>query len=97
MSTTSLRWPPKDPADVLDYSIDWTEQLALPATPDSIATVAWTVPAGLTKGADSHAGGVATVWLSGGVAGTDYAVTCRIVTAGGRTIERSAKLQVKEL
>jgi len=28
---------------------------------------------------------------------TDYTITCRIVTAGGRTLERNVKLQVKEL
>jgi hypothetical protein len=40
---------------------------------------------------------VATTWLSGGVAGTDYTITCRIVTAGARTLERSVMLFVKDL
>jgi hypothetical protein len=97
MSIALLRWPAKDPSDNLDYSIDWTDQLALPSTPDTIATVAWTVPAGLTAGAQYHASGIATTWLSGGTAGTEYVVACRITTSAGRVIERSARLAVREL
>jgi hypothetical protein len=97
MNIALLRWPTKDPADDLDYSIDWRDQLALPDTPDTIATVAWTVPADLTAGAQYHASGIATTWLSGGAAGTEYVVACRITTAAGRVIERSARLAVREL
>ena len=35
-------------------------------------------------------------WISGGTAGTTYRVTCRIVTAGGRTDDRSIFIKVKE-
>ena len=97
MPIAALRWPDKDPADVLDYGLDWSEQLALVSPADTISSATWTVPAGLTAGAQFVVGGVATTWLSGGTAGTDYTVTCRIVTAGGRTLERSVKLLVKEL
>lgn len=97
MSIAALRWPAKDPADHLDFSIDWSDQLAIGAAPDTISTVVWTVPAGLTAGVQSHAAGVATTWLSGGAAGTEYVVTCRITTAAGRIIERSARLAVREL
>lgn len=100
MPVAALRWPNKDPADVLDYGLDWSDQLALVSPTDSISNATWTVPAGLTVGAQFVAGGVATIWLSGGTAGangTDYTITCRIVTAGGRTLERSVKLLVKEL
>jgi hypothetical protein len=41
-------------------------------------------------------GTVTTVWLSGGVAGTDYLVTVRIVTDGGRTDERSLTIRVRQ-
>lgn len=94
------RWPDKDPADVLDYGLDWSNQLSLAKPDDTISSVTWTVPAGLTSGAQSVVGSVAVIWLSGGTAGangTDYTITCRIVTAGARTLERSVNLQVKEL
>lgn len=97
MTTAPLSWPDKDPADVLDYSIDWSAQLALPTEPDTIESVTWTVPSGLTKESQSHAEGIATAWLSGGVSGREYLVACRIVTAGGRTLERSARLLVRDL
>jgi hypothetical protein len=97
MPIAALRWPDKDPADVLDYALDWSDQLALTSPSDTISSATWTVPAGLTAGAQFVVGGLATIWLSGGVAGTDYTITCRIVTAGARTLERSVILYVKEL
>ena len=97
MPIAALRWPDKDPADVLDYGMDWSDQLALTSPADAISSAIWTVPAGLAAGAQFVVGGVATSFLSGGTAGTDYTITCRIVTAGGRTLERSVKLLVKEL
>jgi hypothetical protein len=97
MPIAALRWPDKDPADVLDYALDWSDQLSLTSPADTISSATWTVPAGLTAGAQSVLGGVATIWLSAGVAGTDYTITCRIVTAGARTLERSVMLFVKEL
>lgn len=96
MPVAALRWPDKDPADVLDYGLDWSDQLALVTPADTISSATWTVPAGLTAGAQFVIGAVATIWLSGGTAGTDYTITCRIVTAGGRTLERSVKLLVRE-
>ena len=97
MPIAALRWPDKDPADVLDYGLNWSDQLALISPADTISSVTWTVPAGLTAGAQFLVSGVATIFLSGGTAGTDYSVTCRIVTAGARTLERSVMLNVKEL
>jgi hypothetical protein len=95
MPVAALRWPDKDPADVLDYAMDFADFLASPI--DTIASVVWTVPAGLTAGTQYNVSGVATVWLSAGAAGTDYAITARVITAGGRTIERSAALYVRDL
>jgi len=82
----------KDPNAVLDYTIDWSRWLA----GDQIATSAWLVAAGLTKVADSRAGSLATVWLSGGTAGQSYTVTNRITTTGGRTEDRSFTIRVEE-
>jgi hypothetical protein len=100
MPIAALRWPDKDPAEVLDYGLDWSDHLALKDPNDTISSSTWTVPAGLIAGAQFVIDGVATIWLSGGTAGAngaDYTLTCRIVTSGGRTLERSVKLMVKEL
>lgn len=91
------RWPDKDPADVLDYTIDWSEELAAAEPDDAIAAVLWTVPAGITQGATATVGARTTVWLSGGTAGADYTVACKITTEQGRVIERSRKIRVRQL
>lgn len=86
-------WPPKDPDDVLDYSIDWSAVLAQDA--DTIATIVWTVPAPLAKVSQAEAGSVAVVWISGGVDGTRYPIGCRLTTVGGRTYDRTFDLLVR--
>jgi hypothetical protein len=97
MNFPVLRWPTKDPSDVLDYSFDVNEFLMLSTPPDTIAGVVWLVPAGLTAGAQYHAAGVATIWLSGGAAGETYTLTATVTTAAGRVVERSLVLPVREL
>ena len=92
-------WPAKDPDDILDFSVDWSEQLEADGTaeaPDTISTVTWTVPAPLTKNSQTEANGIATAWLAGGEAGTRYDIRCRIVTAGGRTYDRTINLVVRQ-
>ena len=87
-----MEWFIKDPNAVLDYTIDWSRWLGT----DTISTATWTVQTGITKVTDSKTTTTATVWLSGGTAGTDYTVTCRITTVGVRTDDRSIKIQVRE-
>ena len=84
----------KDPQAVLDYTIDWTKWLD--EVSDTIATSTWTVPTGLTKVTESNTSKLATVWLSGGTVGTNYTVTNRITTAGGRTDDRSITTRGRE-
>lgn len=97
MPVASLRWPDKDPADVLDYTLDLRPFLEAVTPEDDIFSVTWIVPAGLTLNSQTQGVGLATVWLSGGTAGTDYTVTARVVTDAGRTIERNVNLYVREL
>ena len=87
----------KDPDAVIDYKFDWTRWLAeTTTTTDTISTSSWTVPSGLTKDSDSNTTTSTTVWLSGGTAGTAYQVANRIVTAGGRTADRTMTVYVQE-
>jgi hypothetical protein len=88
----SKRWPPKDPDEVLDYGVDWSLRLA----GDVISTSAWTIPAGLTKQTDTKTNTSTTVWLSGGVDGQSYDNLNHIVTAGGRTMEQTVELRIKQ-
>ena len=73
----------KYPTDVTDFPINWSLWLASKSN-DTIKTVTWVVPTGLTKTDSTLLSSVATIWLSGGVAGTTYDVVCRITTNGGR-------------
>jgi hypothetical protein len=82
----------KDPAAVLDYGIDWADWL----DGDTIASSAWTVDAGLTEDSDSRTATTTTVWLSGGTAGVEYKAVNQIVTAAGRTDERTLTIMVRE-
>lgn len=89
--TLKLTWPDKDPADVLDYQIDWSAALGA----DTIVASVWQAP-GYTINSNSFTGTTTTVWLAGGSPGANR-ITNRITTAGGRTIERSVHQTVGEL
>jgi hypothetical protein len=82
----------KDPDEVLDFSILW--DLILGA--DTIVTSAWAV-SGVTKDSDTFSATVATIVVSGGVAGTSATATNTITTAAGRTHVRSLTLLVRDL
>ncbi len=81
----------KDPDATLDYTVDWTDWLM---ADDEIQSASWVTPAGLTVESESHTTTAATVWLSGGQAGSEYAVVSRIVTADGREDDRTIWIKV---
>lgn len=75
----------KDPDAVLDYTVDWGAWL----DGDTIATSDWVVPDGITEDAATNTTTSATIWLSGGTEGAAYRIVNRIVTAAGRTDDRT--------
>jgi hypothetical protein len=78
----------KDPTAVLDYTFDWRKWLG----DDTIATVAWTVPAGIANAGSVYSTTTTTIWLSGGTAGVSYSIYVTITTTGGRTDKRTFKV-----
>jgi hypothetical protein len=93
-------WPQKDPGDTLDYIFDIAP--ALTANPgDAISTLDVTIsPANagdLALTSSGVDGTRAVLWLTGGQAGTVYAVTLTMATSAGRTIVRSIALPVVSL
>ena len=84
----------KDPNSVLDYVLDWGT-FWLEAG-DTISASTWTVPAGITKDSDLNTNTTTTIWVSGGTAGEDYNLLNRVVTAGGRTVDRTLRIRVRE-
>lgn len=84
----------KDPDSVLDYAFDWNTNWL--QTGETISSHTITVGTGLTKDSDSESDGIVTIWLSGGTAGTEYSVACKIVTSLSRTDERTIRIIVEE-
>jgi hypothetical protein len=85
-----LHWPPKGPDEKKDYGLDWTKFLE----GDKIASVVWVVDTGITVEMELHDDFTVTIWLSGGTAGTEYTVLCKIETVAGRDAEQSVKIKV---
>lgn len=89
-----LRFPSKDPNEVLDYVLDWSERLD---DGDTISTSTWSIvtasPA-LVIDSESETTTTTTVWLSAGTEDVDYELLNRIVTAAGRTIDQTVKIRI---
>ena len=65
----------------------------MPAS-DTIASVTFIGDVGLVLTNPSHTTTTATTFVSGGVVGSNMNLTCRIVTTGGRTDDRSITLKI---
>ncbi|MFN2233883.1 MAG: hypothetical protein ACK2U1_06605 [Anaerolineales bacterium] len=85
----------KDPDAVLDYGFDWSDWLDSGAG-EAISDYTIDADTGITVDSDSESSGVITVWLSGGTAGSTYAVRCEIETDDGRIDERTMIIKVQE-
>lgn len=89
---------PLDPNETLDYIVDWTDWLEPVA--DTISTASWIVPAGITAASSEviNTNTGVRVWLTvtdAELEDTIIEVTCRIVTTGGRTADRSMHIKIK--
>ena len=90
----------KQPAEVKDYDIDYSEWLnpvvdTVASTTAIVTSVTEAVP---TLEIDSIMESTTTVklWISGGTAGASYKVTVRMTTAGGRLDESELVFKVKD-
>lgn len=84
----------KQPADVVDYDIDYSEWLTDGDNVES-ATVDVT-PEGLTVESIFVADPKLKIWVSGGVNGITYKLTVTTTTADGRIKQDEFKLKVKD-
>ncbi len=96
MSVT-LGWKRKDPSDERPFAVDWSDELGTADTITGLPVFAISPSGSLTQADVSATDTRAQVWLSGGTTGVDYEVTCTIQTTGGRTLERTFGIQVREL
>lgn len=81
----------KDPSDVVDYVLSWHH-----LGTDSISASTWESD-GLTLGSSSISGLVTSCFVSGGTAGEVTNLTNTITTSGGRTLQRTVYIAVREL
>jgi len=86
----------KQPADQLDYDLDFTDWIP---TDDTItgASAVSSVPDQLSVVSVLISGPVVKVWVAGGVDGANYKVTATITTTRGRVKQLEFKIRVKEL
>lgn len=78
----------KDPNAVLDYTVDWRTWLG----DDQILTSSWTLPVGVANAGATFSSTTATIWITGGIAGTSYAIYNQITTGNGRTDKRTIRI-----
>jgi len=87
----------KDPDSVIDFSVNWDDGYL--QSGETITTSTWTVEPFVSTDLDiqssSNTSEVATAWITGGTRGNRYRLTNRIVTADGRTDERSITIFVR--
>lgn len=103
----SLRWPSKNPGELLDYSVDWSRWLGSNKT---IASVSWYIDdvdgtkvlfedestvAGLTKDSQTNTSTVATIYLDSGTSNYNYKIYCKITDSNGLSPERVIMLKIR--
>lgn len=85
----------KQPAEVLDYDVDFTDWFSNRTdTPASFVVV---VEPGITVFSSSRTGNIVKVVLSGGTSGGKYKVTVRLTTVLGLVKEADFQVTVKEI
>lgn len=89
----------KDPDSTIDYTADWSSWLGA----DTISSSTWLIDGvasssvnGLTISTTSNTTTTATVWLQDGTELSQYTITNRVTTSGGRTEDRSFILTVRQ-
>ena len=83
----------KDPAAILDFTVDWEGWLG---AGDTIQTSTWAVPSPIIAVMSNHQPFQTRVQVSGGVVGRMYQMVNHIVTVGGIQDERTFHLVVEQ-
>jgi len=85
----------KQPAEILDYDVDYAQWFSNRVdTPDSYAV---TAEAGITVVSTSLTGPVVKITLGGGTTGVKYKITARLTTLSGLVKEADFTVSVKEV
>lgn len=97
------KWPDKDPDELLDFDIDWAGTASDPgrAFGDALLTSLWEISTDtddtfLIIGSTSFSAIATKIWLSGGTLNRQYKITNEVTTTGGRIMNKSGLLTIKE-
>jgi hypothetical protein len=82
----------KDPDDIIDYQIDFTNWLA---DGDTISSSTVSAPAGITLVSSSNNTTAIAARLSGGTLGTTYVVPCQATLADGQKITHTLVADIR--
>ena len=104
----SLKWPNKDPDEILDYSIDWSRFIGSA----TLSTAVWSVDNadgvkttlvasgpivhGIQLVSSTLTNTVVTARVSLGTDNVRYKFYCTVTTSDGLTFERTVLLRVRE-
>ena len=93
---SDFNYPIKDPADVLDYGVDFTAQLALDKDSINSTPVVTITPPGMTfPSSGVMVGGIAVArGVSSGTAGVHYRFDVTVTTVNGNTYKRGGIIPV---
>ena len=93
---STFYYPIKDPADVCDYGVDFTAQLALDKDSINVTPIVTLIPAGMTFPVSGvMIGGIAVAQgVGGGTSGIGYRFDIEVSTVGGRTYKRGGIIPV---
>lgn len=89
----SLKWPPKDPGETLDYDIDWTSRL----NGTTITGSTWSVNGtSLVTSNPTNSTTMTKVTLSGGTLNQTYTLLNTITTALNGTMVERVTIKIKQ-
>ena len=90
----------KQPVEVQDYDIDFTEWLASvvdvapgPATNNNLTVFA---PTGITLISYTLTNGIVKLWVSGGIDGVFYKLVVTLTSVGGRIKQVELQIKIKD-
>lgn len=85
---------PKDPQDVRDYGIDWTDDIGDATIVGSTWTVAANDDSEIVLGDGVFTDTTTAIRLSGGVAGTTARITNHVVLSNGEEADQSGNINI---
>lgn len=83
----------KDPDEVRQFTIGWTNDLV---SGDTISSSSFAADSGITVDSETNTTLTASVTLSGGTAGEVYNIVNTVITAGGETLEKTIQIEIRE-